>query len=361
VWRESRQTLQPLFTARRIDVIAEAVARAVTEAVDDLAARTRPDRPVDMGTEVSTIVCRVVMRVLFDDKVSVADALRIVAAQNTIATAILVRLLVPFVPNAVPLPGDRAFNDAVRTIDDILLPVVRASRAGANGGDDIVATLSRATTADGAALSERQVRNDTVAMFATTTETVYSVLTFLWPILDATPEVSDRLYEEIDRVVGDGPARPVHLPGLVYTRMVLDELVRLYPVGWMIPRTAAETDVIDGVRIPGGADILISPYITQRMQAHWENPAQFDPQRFAPGPAARRHRYAHFPFGGGAHQCLGQHLFYLEAQLIVAEVVRRFRFRAVTPGIPAVRVGASLRPRDQAEVVLRPRDGSSAP
>jgi cytochrome P450 len=352
VWQASRKTLQPLFTARRVEALVDGMADEITHTVDAIPA----GQTVDIGAELARIVCRAVMRVLFADKVSVPDALRIVAAQNTIANSIAARLLLPFVPNTVPMPGDRAFRDGVRQIDDILLPVVRKARTERDDGDDVISTLSRAKAADGGDLDERQVRNDTVAMFATATETTYGLLTYLWPILDAHTDVATRLYREIDEVVGTGPVNRAHLSRLTYTRMVLEELLRLYPVGWLLPRVAAGTDEIDGVRIPAGADIFISPYITQRMDAFWERPAGFDPDRFAPQRAERRHRYAHYPFGGGPHQCLGQYLFYLEAQLIVAAILSRFRFRLAKHGIPAPQVAASLRPKEKVELTLIPRD-----
>ena len=92
--------------------------------------------------------------------------------------------------------------------------------------------------------------------------------------------------------------------------------------------------MIGGVRIPAGAEVLVSPYITQRMARFWDRPEVFDPERFAPERDRRQHRYAHFPFGGGPHLCLGQHLFYLEAQLIVATLLSRFRFRLRSAGPP---------------------------
>jgi cytochrome P450 len=190
-------------------------------------------------------------------------------------------------------------------------------------------------------------------MFAATTETTINLLTWLWPHLDAHPVVAQRLHEEIDRVVGDGPVRGEHLPQLHYTKMVLDELLRLYPIGWLIPRRAVNEDVIGGVRVEAGATIVISPLITQRMDIFWDQPEVFDPDRYTPENARGRHRYAHFPFGGGPHQCLGMHLFYLEAQLIIATMLPRYRFQLHTKGIPAPRVAASLRPRDRVRATVR--------
>ncbi|GAB2949441.1 cytochrome P450 [Micromonospora polyrhachis] len=354
IWEASRRMLQPLFTARRVEALVDRMTEVIDEAVDELDEPSRTGAPVDINTELSRIVTRAIMRVLFADRISIPDAMRVVDAQDTIATAVLPRILVPFAPLSMPMPGDRAFREAVKIVDEVLLPVVREARRNPGDGDDIVSTLCRARTADGRPLDERQVRNDTVAMFAATTETTINLLTWLWPHLDARPDIADRLYAEIDQVVGTDRVRRSHLPELRYTKMVLDELLRLYPVGWMIPRMAVADDVIDGVHIKAGSTIVLSPFITQRMEMFWEHPEVFDPDRFSPEQVKNRHRWAHFPFGGGPHQCLGMYLFYLEAQLIVATMLTRYRFQLRNRTIPMPRVAAALRAQERVSLTLRP-------
>jgi cytochrome P450 len=354
LWESSRTTLQSLFTAKRAMTLADGMAEAIGEAVDQLTLPAREGRTVDADRELAAIVCQATMRVLFGDKISVPDALRIVAALGTIATTMIPRLLVPFMPYSVPMPGDRAFRQAVETIDSIVLPVIRATRRQPDDSQDIISTLCRPRQVAGREVSERQIRDDVVAMFSTSTETTIALLSWLWPVLVTHPDVADRLYAEIDRVVGPGPVSSAHLSELTYTRMVLDEMLRLWPPGWLIPRTAAAADSLGGTRVKAGATILVSPYITHRMAAFWDRPEVFDPQRFAPDRPKRQYRYSYFPFGGGPHQCLGQYLFLIEAQLIVATILSRFRFQLRDPADLTPRLGASLRPRTRAQLTLRP-------
>ncbi|KKJ94703.1 cytochrome P450 [Micromonospora sp. HK10] len=354
-WEDSRRRLQPHFTAKRIDAVVDDMSQAISEAVDELAEPARAGVPVDAATEISRIICQAVIRVFFGNKISVPDGVRVVAEQDTVATALRFRLLAPFLPESVPAPGDRAFRRAVRNIDDILLPLVRAERAHPDGGDDILAALARARDADGRELTEQRVRDDLVSMFATTTETTYVVLTWLFPLLEQLPDIADRLYAELDRVVGPGEViSREQLGQLQYTRMVLDELVRMYPSGWLVPRTAIADDVIGDTRIRAGGTVILSPYVTQRLARFWERPDVFDPERFAPDRPRRSHRYAYYPFGGGAHQCIGQYLFQLEAPLIVATLLSRFRYRLRTPGMPNPQLAASLRPRERVPLLLTP-------
>jgi cytochrome P450 len=99
--------------------------------------------------------------------------------------------------------------------------------------------------------------------------------------------------------------------------------------------------------------VLLSPYVTHRLPDFWARPGAFEPERFAPG--ERRHRFAYFPFGGGVHQCLGSHFFMVEARLIVAALLRRFRLELVAPGPIVARAAATLRPRRPVTAVLTPR------
>ncbi|MEU4717127.1 cytochrome P450 [Micromonospora purpureochromogenes] len=354
-WEASRRRLQPHFTPKRLDAAVADMSRAISDAVQELAGAARDGTPVDAAAEVSRIICAAVSRVFFGAKIDTADARRVVVEQNTVATALRFRLLAPFLPDAVPMPGDRAFRRAVRNIDEILLPLVRAERASPEGGDDILAALARARDADGNKLDERRVRDDVVSTFATTTETTYTVLTWLFPLLEQVPDVAARLYEEIDRVVGPGDVVTREQVGeLRYTRMVLDELLRAYPSGWLVPRTAVADDVIGGTRISAGATIALSPYVTQRLARFWDRPEVFDPERFAPDAPRRAHRYAYFPFGGGAHQCIGQYLFQLEATLILATLFSRFRYRLCEPGMPTPQLAASLRAGGPVPLMLTP-------
>jgi cytochrome P450 len=158
----------------------------------------------------------------------------------------------------------------------------------------------------------------------------------------------------VDRVDGGGPVRQSHLPELRYTKMVMQETLRLYPVGWLIPRTATADDTIDGVAIAAGDTILLSPYLTQRLDTVWDRALEFDPRRFLPENSAGRHRFAYFPFGGGPHHCVGSHFFTVEAQFVVASMLSRFRLSF--PVVPTfyAQPRATLRPRQQVRMTLRP-------
>jgi cytochrome P450 len=358
-WQASRTVLQPLFTARGMDALLPGMAAAVAETLDLLAGRGPPGQPLDLTATMTSLVHRVLIRVFFSDRISVAEADRLGAAISTAFQSLGARMLLPFLGDRVPLPGDRPFRRAVRTVDELIYPVIRDCRERDRPGHDLVALLAAAGAgaeaaagaAAGGRLPDQRVRDDVVAMFIAGTETTALALTWLWLLLDSHPAAARRLAGEVAEVVGAGPPAPHHLPRLGYTRMVLLEALRLYPVGWLVPRTVAEPDLLAGVRLRPGATVLLSPYLTHRLPGFWEEPDEFRPERFAAG-GSRRHRYAYLPFGAGRHQCLGSHFFLAEGQLAVAGLLSRFHPRLVGERSIRPRATVTLRPRIRPQLLL---------
>ncbi len=350
-WRTSRRILQPQFTARHVASLSSLMAEAACESFDLLA--TEAPGPVDLPLAMTRFTHRVLTRVFFNDRITLAECDRLGEAIGTAFRSIGLRIVMPFLSNAVPVPGDRTFRRAVRTVDEIIQPLIAQSRAA--GGDDLITLLLHATDDNGQRLSDRAVRDDVVAMYIAGTETTALTLTWLWLLVDAHPEVGERLTAEVHQVVGDGPPRAEHLSELTYTRMVIHEVLRLYPIGWMVPRTVARPDTLGGVELRPGDTVLLSPYLTHRLPEYWPDPRTFRPERFAPGREAGRHRFAYVPFGGGPHQCLGNHFALRESELAVAGMLSRFRPEVVHPQSLEAKVSLVLEPRQRPRLRLHPR------
>lgn len=346
-WAESRRIIQPLFTARHLNTLADRLAVIVDELIGEILA---PDRPFDVAEAITAIVHPATVRLFFGASISDADIERLAPAYDTGVTARAIRLALPFVPDRCPLPGDRAFNRAIKTIDEVVHPRIRHARAQADENGDLVSQLCRAPYTD---KSDRRVRDDMVAVHGAATETSATALTWVWPVLDAHPRVAAKVFEEVARVVGTGPVTVEHLPELTYLRMFLDELLRLYPPGWILPRKALEADVIDGVRIEAGSTVVLSPYLTHRLPGVWERPEVFDPERWAPQ-APQPSRYAYFPFAAGPHSCVGPHLFMMEAQLVIAGILSRYRPRLHASRPVTPRLTSTLRPPAGLSMTLVP-------
>ncbi|MFH8407486.1 cytochrome P450 [Streptomyces sp. NPDC018019] len=351
-WRASRD-LWCKGLAGGAHAFADGTAAAVADAVAELEARVAAGATVDAVTEMTRIVLRVVNPVFFGSRIPQRECDRLAAAVAVAFDSLLWRMALPFVPLAVPLPGDRAFARATRTVNGILLPLIRRARHARHSGPDLMSALLDGADADGRALSDAQVAQDIVALFVAGSESSALTLTWTWVALAEHPGLAAEVRREADAVLGGGPPRPGHARNLELTRRVLAEVCRLYTMAWAVPRAAAAEDVIDGVAIPAGATLVLSPYLTHRLPAFWEQPLRFDPGRFTEERVRGRHPLAYLPFGDGPHQCVGQSFFFQQAALVVAAMTSRFRIAVPTRAEP--RAAVALRPRGRVDLVLSPR------
>jgi cytochrome P450 len=198
----------------------------------------------------------------------------------------------------------------------------------------------------GEGMSDQQLRDEVLTFLFAGYETTASALMWTWYALSQYPSVEKRLREELAAALDGRIPTFEDLRSLPYSRMVLEESMRLYPPGWGFERCAIGDDEIGGYHIPTGSLLFLCPYVTHRHPAFWDTPEEFDPERFTSERSAGRPRYAYFPFGGGPRQCIGNEFAMMECQLVVAMVAQRYRLHLV-PGHPVEpdALAATLRTR----------------
>ena len=177
----------------------------------------------------------------------------------------------------------------------------------------------------------RRLREQVITFIGASVETTAQALSWAWYLLACHIQCGDKLRAELDAVLCGAVPEEVHLPRLSYTRMVVDEVLRLYPPAAVIPRQANARDTIGGFKVRRNTRLLVSPYVTHRRDDFWPEPDKFAPQRFAAGNEASRHRFAYLPFGAGPRSCIGRQFALTEMQLSLAALAQRYTLRLL-PG-----------------------------
>jgi cytochrome P450 len=344
-WLLHRRLAQPYFHRRAVAAMAGTMTECIDAMLQRWAASAALGGPVDVIPEMMRLTLSVLGRIVFrvdlgDEAGAVGPAVRFgleaIMPQGT---------LNDLLPLWLPTPHGRRVRRAQRTLRRIMDRVIEEHRRGEHGDDDLVSMLLAARDEEtGQGLSHTQVRDELMTIFLAGHETTGTGLAWTLYELARHPAAWRRAAAEVAQVVGGGRPEVADLPRLPYTRMVVDEALRLHPPIWTFPRDAIGDDEIAGYHVPARSTIFLSPYSTHRHPAFWEDPETFDPQRFTPERAAGRPRYAYFPFGGGQRQCIGNHMALMQMQLAVAMIVQRYRLDVV-PG-HSVECGAllSLRP-----------------
>jgi cytochrome P450 len=246
-------------------------------------------------------------------------------------------------PAWFPNPGRRRFQRAVGTLERFIFRVVDERRRSKTDNGDLVSLLLWARDEEtGESMSDRQIRDELMTMLQAGHDTVSDAISWTWFLMAKHPDVRERVEQEVDSTLGARPPGFEDLPGLAYTNRVILESMRIYPPAWVFARTPVEDDVIGGYDIPAKSLVVISPYVTHRLPDIWENPENFDPDRFLPERSEGRPRFAYYPFSAGPRQCVGASVAMLEAQMIVSMAAQKYRLTAPPGFSPGLRPRISL-------------------
>jgi cytochrome P450 len=336
VWRRQRRLMQPLFTSKAVSQYAGDMTAATEAMLEQWQAQAERGETVDINLEMLRLAMRIIGRTMFGIGAGQASVeLDMVQSYEHACEFINARLASFFdIPLFIPTPFNRRFTQSIATLDRLIYQLIRERRNQQNGKADLMSKLLAARDEEtGEGMSDRQIRDEVITVFFAGHETTAEALTWAWYLLAQNPEAEQRLHTEL-RVLGGRTPTVQDLPNLPYTRMVIEETLRLYPPVWTFPRQAIQPDQLQGYDIPGGSLIFPSQYLTHRHANFWENPEAFEPERFTPKCQAQRPRHAYYPFGGGARTCIGIHFAMQEACLVLATVAQRYRLRLVsTPPI----------------------------
>ena len=330
VWKRQRRQAQPFFHRRNICGFVEDMTTATSAMLKRWRVRAASGQALDVASEMMRLTYGIVGQTIFSadvgpDADAVERAMPIVLAHTFGRLERLINL-----PDWVPTPRNRRYQKAVADIDAVVFRIIEEHRQAeqANGpGRDMLSMLLRIQDeTTGEALTDEQLRNATLTLLLAGHETTANALTWVFYLVSQHPAVESQLRDEVRAVLGDRPPTLDDLALLPYTKMVIQETLRLYPPIWIIERRVIADDAVGAYYLPAGSAVIIAPYVLHRHPDFWDRPEVFDPGRFA-NPV----RDAYMPFGAGERYCIGSEFAMMEAQLITAMVAQSFRLELV-PG-----------------------------
>lgn len=321
VWLRHRRLLAPAFHRDRVATYAA----DMVQATERYAAEIRHGETRDLHLDMMGLTLEIVARVLFASDVvrrarDVSGALEILVEHFGDGLPTLFPIM-----EKLPLPSRRRAHEALATLDDVLLGVVRERRRAKSGGGDLLSMLIEAQDDAGKGLSDRELRDELMTLFLAGHETTALALSFACVFLSRNPFAEEKVRAELAAVLGDRSATADDYPKLVYTRAVVLETMRLHPPVWAIGREAIEDVVIGGYLVPKGQQVWLSQWVNHRDVRYFPEPERFLPERWLDGLEKSLPRFAYYPFSGGPRICIGNTFATMEAVLLLATILRRFR------------------------------------
>ncbi|MFG2089432.1 MULTISPECIES: cytochrome P450 [unclassified Spirillospora] len=339
--RRRRRLVQPAFHHRRVGAYVERMAANTDAALDGWF----PGRTLDAYTELRSVIRRSTVEVLFGDRLA-ADAevigRRLQAALAGVDRNFVLQLMLRSVPNPYSrrVAASRAL--VARRVDE---EIDRRLREG-TAHDDVLGMLMDARDEDGTGLTRQELQDQVISLISAGYDTTSAAMAWAVYALLTHPGAEERARREVAGVLGDRPPTAADLPALTYLDGVVSETLRLFPPAPLSARVPVEDFEYAGHRVPAGAMVFYSPYVTHRMPDVWPQAGRFRPERWDPSSDLYRPATpaTYLPFGGGPHRCIGSTLATVELKTMLACLLRRTRLRLLSPAATPASVTA-MRPR----------------
>lgn len=353
-WEKQRDMLEPSFKFTRIQHVFALMQAAVAE----MEARIAPHAngmDYDIDPEMTFVTADIIFRTIMSVQLNTVQGKDILEAFNEYQedSPKLTVMKLFNLPNWMQRLGrerkrKRAAGIIRAAIADIIRPRYQEAKSWRGMTEDkrpptmqqdILASLLEAVDEDtGQPFSFEEIVDQVSMLFLAGHETSASALTWSFYLLALRPDIQDAAYREIAAVMGDAPIEADSLRKFELVRDIFREALRLYPPVGFFMRENLEAEQMRDKHLPPRSVIIVSPWLIHRHSDYWDNPHDFDPCRFAQDRQKAPLRDIYLPFGMGPRICIGAAFAQQEAALILATLIRKYRFEMV-PGFAPEPVG----------------------
>ncbi|MCP5086497.1 MAG: cytochrome P450 [Rhodobacteraceae bacterium] len=341
-WRWQRRAVAPVFSHRNIAGLAPIMSAAAEAACARLEACSGK---ADLYSEMVQATFEVISNVTFSGSGSMDSAAVHRAINAYIDQAARVSLFdVLGVPTWVPrwsrMFGTNSVSE-MKTVAD--QAIERRRQNGPKEVPDLLDLLLEGIDPETKKqMNNAELRDNLLTFIVAGHETTALTLAWALYLCAFDPAVQERVRQEAQDVLQGRIAGAEDIGRLPYTEQVINEALRLYPPAGFLSRTAQAPDTLCDREVRRKDTVMMPIYALHRNELLWEEPDAFRPERFAEG--AEYNRFAYLPFGDGPRVCIGAHFATVEAQIILATLVSRFRFTRVEGRDPKPVMVLTLRP-----------------
>ena len=339
-WKRQRRMIDPAFAHARLQRVFPLMWQAAAGMHDRLGALSDGD-VVAVDEEMTHVTADVIFRTIFSIPLEQNSARLLFEAFTRFQeSAFVLGFLQPTkLPYFFSRQRRRA-KQAALAIRQLIEPMIRERYERHRRGEELAQSdilTSLVTAVDpqtGSVFSFDELVDQTAFLFLAGHETSASALSWALYLIAMQPEVQERMHAEAVSVLGEREPQYADVRKLAFTRDVFRETLRLYPPVGFLPREAVRHETMRDKPIKPGDVVVVSPWLVHRHRKLWNKPEIFDPDRFAREDSRESVNCAYLPFSLGPRICMGAAFATQEAMLLLASLVRRFRFEAVEGHVP---------------------------
>ncbi len=318
-WQKQRKLIQPAFHKSQLTLLLDTIHAIIQKELDTIVL----DKPNDIFPVFNDLAFQTVVKSLFSSEIEDDDIKKLQHATEITQQMLVKELRQPYLGWWFKLSGKIKFHiDLIDESRAILRRLVNQRKQSVVKHNDLLDMLLDARYEDGEAMEESQLLDEILILFAAGHETTSNALTFTCELLARNPKAQNKILEEVKKVKSESTDIMHWLKNTSYTKLVIEESMRLYPPAYFIDRINKEADAFNGYDLPKGSNLLFSVYEIHRHPDFWENPEAFIPERFLDENTKFSKNY--YPFGAGQRMCIGNNFAMYEMILAIMTVVERF-------------------------------------
>ncbi|WP_445455790.1 cytochrome P450 [Flavobacterium sp. HNIBRBA15423] len=319
-WQRQRKLIQPAFHKSQLILLLDTIYAIIQKELDKIVV----DKPIDIFPIFNDLAFQTVVKSLFSSEIKDEEIKKLQHTTEITQQMLVKELRQPYLGWWFKLSGKIKFHiDLINESRAILKRLVNQRKQNSSKQNDLLDMLLDARYEDGSSMDEEQLLDEILILFAAGHETTSNALTFTCELLARNPESQSKILEEVQKIKNESSDIMHWLKNANYTKLVIEEAMRLFPPAYFIDRINKEADEFNGFSLPKGSNLLFSVYEIHRHPDFWQKPEEFIPERFLNENVKFSKNY--YPFGAGQRMCIGNNFAMYEMILTIITVVERFK------------------------------------
>ena len=344
-WLKQRRLIQPAFHKQKMNQLVQNMQQTIISELKDLP----EEKSVALFPIMNNLAFNVVAKSLFHISASEEKMNRLKVIITEVQEFLIKEIRVPYKAFWFKISGQIKKHQQLALESDAILREIAEERikSGIKQNDLLDMLLETRYEDTGQGMSMQQLIDEIKILFIAGHETTANAMTFTLHLLGNHPEIQQKILGELIEIESQTDDIIEQLQKLTYTNAVINESMRLYPPAWITDRENIEDDFLLGHNIKKGTLIGVSFYELHRNPKYWENPEEFNPERFL-GEQKKNSMQYFYPFGAGPRMCIGLGFAMYEMSLTLSYIVKKYKITSakkeiqINPLITLKPVGAEV-------------------
>ncbi len=333
-WLRQRRLIQPGFHREKLKGLYDIIIRTI----DEFLLKFPTGKSIDIYPLVHELSFNILIRSLFDIRLSPPIMEELSRIFIELQDFLITDINQPFRKLFYPFTGtENSQRKKAKRLRDIFMAIIEERRASDKSYADLLDMLLNSKYEDtGEPMTNEQIVDEVLILIFAGHETTANTLSWLLYLLAANKEVAQKLTDSME---GSTVQECLNNE---YLKASINEAMRLYPAAWMTERAALEDDRFGQFSFPKNTIIISFFFGLHRSESLWQEPQQFNPERFIADTGIIRSKN-YFPFGAGPRMCIGNNFAMAEMSFFIFTFLKEFKIK-LTGAPPEMKPLITLRP-----------------